>query len=160
MTGNEVNETAMESGTGQNAGPTPETNAEPAADPDAAGPAVEQASGAGAARAAGAGARQTDEATAGRAIESVAEPERKTVRRVFGRVVTNGADKTVAVSIERVVKHPVYGKYIRRTSKVLAHDQDNACEIGDLVAIAECRPLSKRKSWRVVDVIGSNGASQ
>ena len=102
------------------------------------------------------------EAAAEQAVEPVAEaaPERKTVRKVFGRVVSNGADKTVSVSIERVVKHPVYGKYIRRTSKVMAHDEDNACQLGDRVAITECRPLSKRKSWRVVEVFGSNGAPQ
>ena len=84
----------------------------------------------------------------------------KTVRKVFGRVIGNAADKTVSVSIERVIKHPVYRKYIRRTTKVMAHDENNACEIGDTVAIAECRPLSRRKSWRVVEVIGGNGASQ
>ncbi|MYF71386.1 MAG: 30S ribosomal protein S17 [Proteobacteria bacterium] len=102
------------------------------------------------------------EAAAEQAVEPVAEaaPERKTVRKVFGRVVSNGADKTVSVSIERVVKHPVYGKYIRRTSRVMAHDEDNACQLGDRVAITECRPLSKRKSWRVVEVFGSNGAPQ
>ena len=85
---------------------------------------------------------------------------RKAVRKVFGRVVSNGADKTVSVSIERVVKHPVYGKYIRRTSKVMAHDEGNACQLGDRVAISECRPLSRRKSWRVVEVLGSDGAPQ
>ena len=107
-------------------------------------------------------AEQAAEATAEQAVESAAEaaPEQKTVRRVFGRVVSNGADKTVSVSIERVVKHPVYGKYIRRTSKVMAHDEDNACQLGDRVAITECRPLSKRKSWRVVEVFDSNGAPQ
>ena len=92
------------------------------------------------------------------ATETVAE--QKTVRKVFGRVVSSAADKTVSVSIDRVVKHPVYGKYIRRTSKVMAHDEDNACKLGDRVAIAECRPLSRRKSWRVVEVMGSNGAPQ
>ena len=107
-------------------------------------------------------AEQAAEATAEQAVESAAEaaPEQKAVRRVFGRVVSNGADKTVSVSIERVVKHPVYGKYIRRTSKVMAHDEDNACQLGDRVAITECRPLSKRKSWRVVEVFDSNGAPQ
>ena len=100
------------------------------------------------------------------AVETEAEQtteqttEQKTIRKVFGRVVSNAADKTVSVSIERVVKHPVYGKYIRRTSKVMAHDEDNACRLGDRVAISECRPLSKRKSWRVVEVMGSNGAPQ
>ena len=98
------------------------------------------------------------EGTAGPAAAGT--PARKTVRKVFGRVVGNGADKTVSVSIERVVKHPVYGKYIRRTSKVMAHDEDNACRPGDRVAITECRPLSKRKSWRVVEVLGNDGAPQ
>ena len=79
-------------------------------------------------------------------------------RRVFGRVVSNAGDKSVSVSIERVVKHPVYGKYIRRTTKVMAHDEDNTCRTGDRVAIAECRPMSKHKSWRVVEVIGNGGA--
>ena len=84
----------------------------------------------------------------------------KTVRKVFGRVVSNGADKTVSVLIERVIKHPVYRKYIRRTTKVMAHDEDNSCRIGDRVAIAECRPISRRKSWRVVEVFAGNGAPQ
>ena len=87
-----------------------------------------------------------------------AKSAEKRRRKVVGRVVSNKADKSVSVSIERVVKHPVYGKYIRRTTKVLAHDEDNACREGDTVAITECRPMSKRKSWRVVEVIESNGA--
>ena len=77
-------------------------------------------------------------------------------RRIVGHVTSNKADKSVSVSIERVVKHPVYGKYIRRTTKVMAHDEDNACREGDKVAITECRPISKRKFWRVVEVIESN----
>ena len=89
-----------------------------------------------------------------------AGPARKTVRTVFGRVVGNAADKSVLVSIERVVKHPVYGKYVRRTTKVLAHDEENACRLGDAVVIAECRPLSRRKSWRVVETVDSRGAAQ
>ena len=107
-------------------------------------------------------AEQTVEQTTEQTAEQTAErtPERKSVRKVFGRVVSNAADKTVSVSIERVVKHPVYGKYIRRTTKVMAHDEANTCELGDRVAIAECRPMSKRKSWRVVEVFGSNGALQ
>ncbi len=87
-----------------------------------------------------------------------AKSAEKRRRKVVGRVVSNKADKSVSVSIERVVKHPVYGKYIRRTTKVLAHDEDNACREGDTVAITECRPMSKRKSWRVVEVIESNDA--
>jgi ribosomal protein uS17 len=56
-------------------------------------------------------------------------------------------------SVERLVKHPLYGKYIRRTTKLLAHDENNECRIGDLVNIAESRPLSKRKAWRVVEIV-------
>ena len=70
-----------------------------------------------------------------------------------GRVVSNKADKTVAVKLERQVKHPLYGKYIKRSSKVLAHDADNSCGEGDLVKIAQCRPLSKNKAWRVVEIL-------
>ena len=79
--------------------------------------------------------------------------ENKTQRTLVGRVVSDKMDKTVSVAIERMIKHPVYGKYIRRTSKVLAHDQDNACKSGDRVAIAECKPISKNKSWFVVNVV-------
>ena len=143
MTENEVNEGTVEAVAEQTTEPTAEQVSEPAVE-QASGPAEEQA----------------PEPAEPEAAEAEASPERKTVRRVFGRVVSTGADKTVSVSIERVVKHPVYGKYIRRTSKVMAHDEDNACQLGDRVAIAECRPLSKRKSWRVVEVMGSNGAPQ
>ncbi|MBT8098273.1 MAG: 30S ribosomal protein S17 [Gammaproteobacteria bacterium] len=79
--------------------------------------------------------------------------EKKTERTIVGRVVSDKMDKTVSVAIERLVKHPVYGKYIRRTSKVLAHDADNSCKPGDRVAISECKPISKNKSWAVVDVV-------
>lgn len=80
--------------------------------------------------------------------------EKETVlRKITGKVVSSSMDKTIAVSVERLEKHPVYGKYIRRTTKLLAHDEDNTCAEGDVVSIAECRPVSKRKSWRVVDVI-------
>ena len=74
-------------------------------------------------------------------------------RAVLGRVVSNKMDKTVSVAVERLIKHPVYGKYIRRTTKVLAHDAANVCQIGDRVSISECKPISKSKSWAVVDVI-------
>ena len=79
--------------------------------------------------------------------------EKKTQRTVVGRVVSDKMDKTVSVAIERMIKHPVYGKYIRRTSKVLAHYAANECKPGDRVAISECRPISKNKSWSVVNVI-------
>ncbi len=78
--------------------------------------------------------------------------EKKIERTASGRVVSNKMDKTVSVSIERLVKHPVYGKYIRRTTKVMAHDENNECQIGDTVSIKESRPMSKRKAWSVVRV--------
>jgi small subunit ribosomal protein S17 len=70
-----------------------------------------------------------------------------------GRVTSNKADKTVTVLLERQVKHPLYGKYIKRSTKVRAHDEENSCAEGDLVLISECRPLSKTKSWRVVEIV-------
>ena len=77
----------------------------------------------------------------------------KSARTLTGKVVSNKMQKTVAVSVERLVKHPTYGKYVRRTTKILAHDETGECQQGDLVDIAECRPLSRRKSWRVVRVV-------
>ena len=74
-------------------------------------------------------------------------------RTVIGRVVSDKMDKSVSVAIERRVKHPVVGKYIRRTTKIMAHDETNQCKAGDRVAISECRPIAKNKSWRVVDVV-------
>ncbi len=79
--------------------------------------------------------------------------ERKALRTVTGEVISNKMDKTASVSISRVVKHPLYGKYIRRTTKILVHDEDNSCKEGDVVSIAECRPISKRKAWRVVEIL-------
>jgi small subunit ribosomal protein S17 len=80
-------------------------------------------------------------------------------RVVVGRVVSNKMNQGVSVSIERLIRHPVYGKFIRRTSKVLAHDEQNNCNIGDTVAIVECRPISKHKSWRVDKIIETVEAS-
>ena len=74
-------------------------------------------------------------------------------RTVMGRVVSNKMNKSVTVVIERLVRHPVYGKFVRRTTKVMAHDEGNVCRAGDTVSIAECRPISKRKAWRVVEVV-------
>ena len=79
--------------------------------------------------------------------------ENKVHRTLTGRVVSDKMDKTVSVAVERLIKHPVYGKYIRRTSKVLAHDATNECKAGDRVSITECRPYSKNKSWSVVNVV-------
>lgn len=75
------------------------------------------------------------------------------LRTVEGRVVSNKMDKTVTVLVERQVKHALYGKYIKRSTKLHAHDETNACNEGDVVRVAECRPLSKTKNWRVVEVI-------
>lgn len=80
-------------------------------------------------------------------------------RIVVGRVVSNKMNQGVTVSIDRLIQHPVYGKYIRRKTKVMAHDEDNSCSEGDTVEIVECRPISKRKSWRVVKIIETNEAS-
>jgi small subunit ribosomal protein S17 len=70
-----------------------------------------------------------------------------------GRVSSNKMNKTIAVEIERLVKHPMYGKYVRRTTRLLAHDEKNESREGDLVAIIPCRPLSRRKSFRLLRVI-------
>ncbi|KGE02935.1 30S ribosomal protein S17 [Pseudohaliea rubra] len=77
----------------------------------------------------------------------------KRTRTATGKVVSNKMDKTVTVLIERRVKHPVYGKYMTRSSKVHAHDEDNQCRIGDLVTVAESRPLSRTKTWKLVEVV-------
>ena len=74
-------------------------------------------------------------------------------RTQTGRVVSNKMDKSVTVLLERQIKHALYGKYIKRSTKVLAHDEENSCGEGDKVIIAECRPLSKSKSWRVVEIL-------
>jgi small subunit ribosomal protein S17 len=77
----------------------------------------------------------------------------KGTRTLTGRVVSNKMQKTIAVEIERLVRHPTYGKYIRRTTKLLAHDEHDASREGDLVIITPCRPLSRRKSWRLLGVV-------
>ena len=74
-------------------------------------------------------------------------------RTLTGRVVSNKMDKSVTVKIERLVKHPMYGKYIRRSSKLHVHDEANQCNEGDLVVIRQCRPISKTKSWTLVGIV-------
>jgi small subunit ribosomal protein S17 len=74
-------------------------------------------------------------------------------RTLTGRVVSNKMQKTITVAVERLVKHAKYGKYVRRTTKLLAHDEHNESREGDLVDIAECRRLSSRKAWRLVRVV-------
>lgn len=78
----------------------------------------------------------------------------KTKRKVrFGKVISDKMDKTVVVAVERLTKHPLYGKTIRRTKKFKVHDEENSCHVGDKVKIMEVRPLSKEKNWRVVEII-------
>ncbi|WP_024298648.1 30S ribosomal protein S17 [Methylomicrobium lacus] len=77
------------------------------------------------------------------------------VRTITGRVVSNKMDKTITVLVERVVKHPVYGKYIKRSTKMMAHDESNVCQEGDVVSIASCRPLSRHKTFKLVEVLES-----
>jgi small subunit ribosomal protein S17 len=77
----------------------------------------------------------------------------KTKRVLVGKVVSSKMNKTVVVKIERVVPHPLYGKYIRRSSKVLAHDEDGTCREGDTVQVQSMRPISKRKAWLVERVL-------
>lgn len=77
----------------------------------------------------------------------------KRTRTVTGRVVSDKMDKTITVLIERRVRHPLYGKYMTRSSKVHAHDAENQAGVGDLVSVAESRPLSKTKTWNLVEVV-------
>jgi len=71
-------------------------------------------------------------------------------RPIVGKVISSKMDKTVSVLIERLIKHPIYGKYIRRSTKVMAHDPENIYKEGDSVSISPCKPISKNKSWRVI----------
>lgn len=80
-------------------------------------------------------------------------PEAKGARTLTGRVVSDKMHKTIAVEIERLVKHPTYGKYIRRTTKLLAHDENGTSKEGDVVTITPCRPMSRRKSWRLLEIV-------
>jgi len=73
-------------------------------------------------------------------------------RPMIAKVISNKMDKSVSVAIERLIKHPIYGKYIRRTTKIVAHDEENKCQEGDTVSISPCKPISKNKSWNVVNI--------
>ena len=81
------------------------------------------------------------------------EASKQTVRTLTGLVVSDKMDKTVTVLVERRVKHPLYKKYIRRRTKFHAHDEENTCNVGDMVSIEQCRPLSKSKSWRLLEIV-------
>ncbi|HEY3487506.1 MAG TPA: 30S ribosomal protein S17 [Gammaproteobacteria bacterium] len=79
--------------------------------------------------------------------------ENKAKRVLVGRVVSNKMHKSATVLIERTVQHPLYGKFVRRSTKLHIHDENNTCGMGDMVMIEECRPISKTKSWRLVKVV-------
>ncbi len=81
------------------------------------------------------------------------ETTRKLRKERIGVVVSNKMDKTIVIAVERKVKHPKYGKFVKRRKKFTAHDEENTCNIGDTVKIMETRPLSKNKSWRLVEII-------
>jgi small subunit ribosomal protein S17 len=91
-------------------------------------------------------AEQPNTAAAGAVVE-------KGARRLTGRVVSNKMQKTVTVEIERLIRHEPYGKFIRRTTKLLAHDEKGESREGDVVTIAPCRPMSRRKSWQLIEVV-------
>lgn len=79
--------------------------------------------------------------------------ERAKRKTFIGRVVSDRMDKTITVVVERRFRHPLYGKYVTKSSKLMAHDQENACNVGDTVRITETRPLSRHKNWRMVEII-------
>jgi small subunit ribosomal protein S17 len=74
-------------------------------------------------------------------------------RTLQGRVVSDKMDKSITVVIERRVKHPIYGKFVRRSTKVHAHDENNECHVGDVVVVEQCRPISKTKKWRFIKLV-------
>ncbi|MFT7388854.1 MAG: small subunit ribosomal protein S17 [Candidatus Endobugula sp.] len=85
-------------------------------------------------------------------MAQIENQQAKEARTLMGKVVSDKMDKTITVLIERRVKHPLYGKYMSKSSKLKAHDEENSCIIGDVVIIAESRPLSKSKSWALVKI--------
>lgn len=89
--------------------------------------------------------------------EVQAEPVVST-RTLTGRVISNRMQKTITVLVERTVKHPKYGKYIRRSTKLHAHDENNSCQEGDVVIIEQCRPLAKTKAWRLREIVSRQAA--
>ena len=79
--------------------------------------------------------------------------ERASRKEITGKVLKNKMDKSITVSVERKVQHPMYGKFVKKTSTFMAHDEKNECSVGDIVQIMETRPLSKNKRWRLVQII-------
>jgi len=81
------------------------------------------------------------------------EKTRNTRRERIGEVVSNSMDKSITIAVNQKVKHPIYGKFVNKTSRFMAHDEENTCNVGDTVKISETRPLSKNKRWRLVEII-------
>ncbi len=79
--------------------------------------------------------------------------ERGTRKEIIGKVLRNKMDKSIVIGVERKVKHPIYGKFVKKTSTFMAHDEKNECNVGDVVQIMETRPLSKNKRWRLVQIV-------
>ena len=79
--------------------------------------------------------------------------EKKSTRTLTGKVVSNKMDKSITVLVERRVRHPVYGKYMTKSSKVHAHDEKNECNVGDVVSLSESKPISKTKAWQLVSIL-------
>ena len=111
-------------------------------------PAAAQAQGA-----TGTEAASAAPAAAATGTEAAPAADTRGKRTLTGRVVSNKMQKTIAVEIERLVRHPTYGKYIRRTTKLLAHDENGSSQEGDLVIITPCRPMSRHKSWRLLQIV-------
>ncbi len=81
------------------------------------------------------------------------ETTRNTRRERVGVVVSNSMEKSIVITVKQKIKHPIYGKFVNKTSKFMAHDEDNTCNVGDTVKISETRPLSKSKRWRLIEII-------
>jgi len=81
------------------------------------------------------------------------ETTRNTRRERIGVVVSNSMEKSITISVKQKIKHPIYGKFVNKTSRFMAHDEENTCNVGDTVKISETRPLSKNKRWRLVEII-------
>ncbi len=81
------------------------------------------------------------------------ETTRNTRRERIGVVVSNSMEKSIVISVKQKIKHPIYGKFVNKTSKFMAHDEENTCNVGDTVKISETRPLSKSKRWRLIEII-------
>lgn len=80
-------------------------------------------------------------------------PERADRKVFVGKVVSNKMEKTITIAVERRFRHPIYGKFVKKTTKLMAHDEENSCNIGDVVRVMETRPLSRKKRWRLMEIV-------